>query len=62
MVKTVGKNVLPNILKTLNTNTDLYVHIMHFNSSKIFNFLGWFRTEARIHIMPWVQHWFIGPA
>ena len=43
MVKTAGKIVFPKTLKTLiryiPANTDLYFHIMYFNSSKIFKFL-----------------------
>ena len=60
-VKSVGKNVLPNILKTLNdallTSTDLYVHIMYFNSSIIFQFLGRFKIGAQMHIRPWAHSW-----
>ena len=44
MIKTVGKNVFPEILKlsndTILTNTDLCVHIIYFNSSKIFQIFG----------------------
>ena len=46
-VKTAGKNVFPKILKTrilyIPTNTDLFVHIMYINSSKIFKYLGRFK-------------------
>ena len=54
-----GKNVFLNILKLSNdilpTNTDLYVHIMYFNSSKMLKFLGRFRIRARTHIRPWAH-------
>ena len=44
--------------RTLPTNTDLYIHIMYFNSSKIFKFLGQFWIGARMHVRLWAHSWF----
>ena len=45
--KNCWKNVFSKIFKTLKlpANTDLYVHIMYFNSSNTFKFLGQFRKR-----------------
>ena len=42
---------------TLPSNTDLHVHIIYFNSWKIFKFLGRFIIGARMHIRPWAHWW-----
>ena len=55
MVKTVEK-VFFKILKTLEryipANTDLYVHMIYFNQSKIFKFLGQFRMGGALNAYP----------
>ena len=61
MVKTVVKLFSSRYLKlsndTLPTSTDLHVHIMYFNSSKILKLLGWFRIGAQMHFRPWGHSW-----
>ena len=46
---------------TLPTNTDLYVHIMYFISSKVFKFLERFRIGSQMALGPGPTLGFIGP-
>ena len=53
--KIVGKKCFPHHNDAIPTNTDLYVHIMYFNSSKIFKIFWWFRIGSWMHIRPWAH-------